>query len=73
MFAAPGSWAGSRNFYAPRGPNPLTEARNAPIALVVWLFIIPFALSMLALEELRKWLLRSRPKRPATGLIQDPF
>ena len=32
---------------------------TAPIALVVWLFIIPFALSMLALEELRKWLVRS--------------
>ena len=29
---------------------------TAPIALVVWIFIIPFALGMLALEELRKWL-----------------
>ena len=46
---------------------------TAPIPLAVWLFIIPFALGMLALEELRKWLVRSRPKRPRTALIQDPF
>jgi len=24
----------------------------------VWLFVIPFAVGMLALEELRKWLVR---------------
>ena len=46
---------------------------TAPIALVVWLFIIPFALAMLALEELRKWLVRARSSRPTTALIQDPF
>jgi sodium/potassium-transporting ATPase subunit alpha len=46
---------------------------TAPIPLVVWLFIVPFALGMLALEELRKWLVRSHPKRPASALIQDPF
>ena len=33
---------------------------TAPIPLSVWLFIIPFALGMLALEELRKWFVRSR-------------
>ena len=31
---------------------------TAPIPLAVWLFIIPFALGMLALEELRKWISR---------------
>ena len=36
---------------------------TAPIPLVVWLFIVPFALGMLALEELRKWLVRSRFSR----------
>jgi magnesium-transporting ATPase (P-type) len=33
---------------------------TAPISLSVWLFIIPFAFGMLVLEELRKWLVRSR-------------
>jgi len=32
---------------------------TAPIPLAVWIFIVPFALGMLALEELRKWLVRS--------------
>jgi calcium-translocating P-type ATPase len=31
---------------------------TAPIPLVVWLFVIPFALAMLALEQLRKWVVR---------------
>jgi magnesium-transporting ATPase (P-type) len=31
---------------------------TAPIPLAVWLFILPFALGMLALEELRKWFVR---------------
>jgi len=31
---------------------------TAPIAGEVWLFIIPFALGMLVLEELRKWVVR---------------
>jgi sodium/potassium-transporting ATPase subunit alpha len=33
---------------------------TAPISLAVWLFIVPFAFGMLALEELRKWFARSR-------------
>ena len=33
---------------------------TASIALAVWLFIIPFALAMLALEELRKWRVQCR-------------
>ena len=37
---------------------------TASIELVVWLFIIPFALAMVALEELRKWLVRARSKTP---------
>ena len=31
---------------------------TAPIAVEVWLFIIPFALGMVVLEELRKWVVR---------------
>jgi hypothetical protein len=46
---------------------------TASIALVVWLFIIPFALGLLALEELRKRLVRARSSRPTTALIQNPF
>ena len=46
---------------------------TASIELVVWLFIIPFALAMVALEELRKWLVRARSRTPATAPIQDPF
>ena len=33
---------------------------TTPIPLSVWLFVFPFAVSMLILEELRKWLVRSR-------------
>jgi calcium-translocating P-type ATPase len=44
---------------------------TAPIPLAVWLSIIPFTLGMVALEELRKWLVRARPIRPTTALIQD--
>ena len=39
---------------------------TAPIPAAVWLFIIPFAFGMLALEELRKWLVRSR-ENPQTN------
>ncbi|MDX1252260.1 MAG: cation-transporting P-type ATPase [Gammaproteobacteria bacterium] len=31
---------------------------TAPIAVEVWLFVIPFALGMLILEEARKWVMR---------------
>ena len=31
---------------------------TAPIALEVWLFMLPFAAAMLALEEGRKWWVR---------------
>lgn len=34
---------------------------TAPIPVTVWLFVLPFALGMWALEELRKWIVRSRP------------
>ena len=40
---------------------------TASIALAVWLFIIPFALGMLALEELRKWFV------PAPTHVQPPL
>ena len=33
---------------------------TAPIPMAVWLFIIPFAMAMVAIEELRKWLVRTR-------------
>ncbi|MEA3207291.1 MAG: sodium/potassium-transporting ATPase subunit alpha, partial [Chthoniobacter sp.] len=36
---------------------------TAPISAAVWLFIIPFALGLLAFEELRKWLVRSRGRQ----------
>ncbi|MDB6031874.1 MAG: yloB 2, partial [Verrucomicrobiales bacterium] len=42
---------------------------TAPIPPAVWLFILPFALGMVALEELRKWLVRARSSRPATALV----
>ena len=32
---------------------------TAPLAPAVWLFIIPFAIAMLAIEELRKWMARA--------------
>ena len=35
----------------------------APIDIDVWLFIVPFALAMLALEELRKFIVRRRTVR----------
>ena len=44
---------------------------TAPIALVVWIFIIPFALGMLALEELRKWLIRNFLGSPAPAYGRD--
>ncbi len=44
---------------------------TAPIPAVVWLFIIPFALGMLALEELRKWFVRSRWNHRATTIIGE--
>jgi hypothetical protein len=31
---------------------------TAPISGRVWLFVIPFAVGLLVLEELRKWLVR---------------
>ena len=44
---------------------------TAPIPLAVWLFIIPFALAMLALEELRKWFVRSHGNHGATTVIGE--
>jgi magnesium-transporting ATPase (P-type) len=37
---------------------------TAPIPKEVWLFVIPFALGMLVLEELRKWVVRRRITTP---------
>lgn len=34
---------------------------TAPIPLAVWILAMSFALSMLALEELRKWFVRTQP------------
>jgi magnesium-transporting ATPase (P-type) len=42
---------------------------TAPIPLAVWLFIIPFALAMLVIEETRKWLVRRRPSTSVVNLI----
>ena len=41
---------------------------TAPIAVAVWGFIVPFAIGMLALEEVRKWIARSRTFIPSRGL-----
>lgn len=38
---------------------------TAPISGRVWLFVMPFAVSLLVVEELRKWLVRRR--RPRRG------
>jgi magnesium-transporting ATPase (P-type) len=38
---------------------------TAPIGLAVWLFTLPFAVLMLGLEELRKWLVRHHNPRPS--------
>jgi magnesium-transporting ATPase (P-type) len=37
---------------------------TAPIGLNVWLFVIPFAFAMLALEEVRKWAARKDILKP---------
>ncbi len=37
---------------------------TAPIGLNVWLFVIPFAFAMLALEEVRKWVVRKSILEP---------
>ena len=63
--------ARSRRRKAGPGHHESTAAFARRFALVVWLFIIPFALAMLALEELRKWLVRVRPSRPTTALIHE--
>ena len=44
---------------------------TAPIPLTVWLFIIPFAFGMLALEELRKWFVRSHGNQRATTFMAE--
>jgi len=41
---------------------------TAPIPLAVWLFILPFAFGMLAIEETRKWIMRSCGNHRATTL-----
>lgn len=41
---------------------------TAPIPLAAWLFALPFAFALLALEELRKWLVRHFLKPPTACL-----
>lgn len=36
---------------------------TAPLTLAAWLFLIPFAVAMVALEEVRKWFLRFEASR----------
>lgn len=48
---------------------------TAPLPLAVWLFALPFAFGLLALEELRKWLVRHFLKplsAPLTHLHHEP-
>jgi calcium-translocating P-type ATPase len=44
---------------------------TAPIPLAVWVFIIPFALAMIAFEETRKWIVRPRANRSAATLLGE--
>jgi calcium-translocating P-type ATPase len=44
---------------------------TAALPAAVWLFIVPFALSMLALEEARKGAVRRRARQAAQGLAID--
>lgn len=41
---------------------------TAPIGGKVWFFIIPFAIGLLTLEELRKWLVRNRLSKESAGV-----
>jgi magnesium-transporting ATPase (P-type) len=54
--------------YAPAG-QALFGTAALPVA--VWLFILPFALSMLALEEARKAAIRRLARREGQGLAND--
>jgi magnesium-transporting ATPase (P-type) len=46
---------------------------TAPIPPAVWLFVVPFALGMLLLEETRKWIVRARRcTREARATSPDP-
>lgn len=40
---------------------------TSPIAAGVWLYVIPFAFTMLAREEVRKWIFRSGRSWPQAG------
>jgi magnesium-transporting ATPase (P-type) len=42
---------------------------TAPISPAVWFFAAPFALGMVAIEELRKWLVRSRGRPHAAPIL----
>jgi magnesium-transporting ATPase (P-type) len=44
---------------------------TAPIPLRVWLYVLPFALGMLMLEELRKWWRRSVEKHRELMLMKE--
>ncbi len=43
---------------------------TAPIPLAAWIFVIPFALGMLALEELRKWFVRARSSHRGADVVR---
>jgi magnesium-transporting ATPase (P-type) len=43
---------------------------TAPIPLAVWLLAAPMALGMIAVEELRKWLVRSQGTREAAAIAR---
>ena len=42
------------------GPAAAAALGTAPLPARVWLFFLPFALAMVVLEELRKWVGRRR-------------
>ena len=46
---------------------------TAPVPSTLWLFLLPFAAALVALEELRKWIVRQTLRRkPAIGRIAVP-
>ena len=40
---------------------------TAPLAVAAWLFVLPFAGGMVALEEIRKWIVRAGERRRGRG------
>jgi magnesium-transporting ATPase (P-type) len=53
--------------YTPWG-NALLD--TSPVAVAVWVFLVPFAAGLVVLEELRKWLVRGRQAAVHRRVVQ---